>query len=340
MIYWSNVSLFSEAILFCSSFALTYVLTPLMKIVSLKIGAVDNPAQGKVHSQPKPRLGGAAIFWGVFLPVFIFWIKDIDQKLIAVLFGGIITVSIGLFDDIYNLSPGVKLLGQSVAVSIPIFVGFRIALLQSDLLNALLTFLYFLAAMNALNLIDGLDGLADGVAIIASSAFFLVLVKGSVPFGTTLSLSFIGALLGFLNYNFFPAKMFMGDSGSNFLGYNLSVLATLSINGANTPSRLLGSILIMWIPIYDTVLTILRRLFHHLPLGQGDLGHFYNRIMEGKKLDQKKTVLILWGIAFPLAGVGVLVAELSTFGAIIAFTFVAILSALAALKYNFLRGNK
>ncbi len=336
------MSLVLYPILFLAAFLIALFTLPFLRDVAPSLGLVDRPGRIKVHREPIPRVGGLSLYLSFLVPFVLFLLLSslLSRLWMGIIVGLMVVGIVGFLDDLFGISPWLKLTGHFIAVAFPLSAGLVIPLFTNHLLSIIFTLFYFLGVINASNLIDGLDGLAGGCGLVASLWFLLIFILRGSFIATACSVTLAGGILAFLRFNFYPAKLFMGDTGSYFLGFSLATLGVLSIGEVNIPSRLLGSILIIWIPIYDTALTILRRFFHHLPLGQGDLGHFYNRIMEEKRLGQKKTVLILWGIAFSLAGVGVLVTKLSTFRAIIVFTFVAILSALAALKYNFLRKSK
>ncbi|SDS97903.1 UDP-GlcNAc:undecaprenyl-phosphate GlcNAc-1-phosphate transferase [Paenibacillaceae bacterium GAS479] len=313
---------FTYIIGFVVALVLALVLTPLVKRFAIKVGAMDKPNARKVHTRIMPRLGGLAIylaFIGSFFLILPFipegLLSDYDRNLIrAMLAGGTIIVLTGALDDRFELSAKVKLLFQLIAACVVVF-GFDVKI---DLLNIPfgqsmqeisgwisipLTIFWIVGVTNAINLIDGLDGLAAGVSGIAITtilimAFFL----GFEPI-ILMSCLLLGGILGFLTFNFHPAKIFMGDSGSLFLGF---MLATLSMIGFKqvTVVSLITPLLIIGVPIADTFFAIIRRWVNKRPIFAPDKGHLHHCLRE-LGFSHRKTVLIIYGVAafFGLAAI-------------------------------------
>ncbi|MEW6614776.1 MAG: MraY family glycosyltransferase [Thermodesulfobacteriota bacterium] len=295
--------------LFFISLLISFLFTPLTIRLANIWQVVDNPGQVKIQKEPTPRLGGLAIFSGVFLSLLFYLILkegEIGLQVLGVMLGAMAIFLVGLLDDIFELKPLLKFSGQLLAALIPILFGLRMEIAVSLWISVPLTLFFVLGACNALNLIDGLDGLASGVTILVSTSFLtLFLIQGN-PFGALLSLMVMGSNMGFLRYNFHKAKTYMGDSGSLFLGYILAILAILCINSSqNRLSSLLAAVLILGLPVYDTALSILRRYLNKKSISVPDLGHFYNRLMTGYHLSHRKAVGVCWIISsvFGLLGI-------------------------------------
>ncbi|MGN7456797.1 glycosyltransferase family 4 protein [Paenibacillus pasadenensis] len=304
--------------LYITGFAVALVLalglTPLVKRFAFKVGAIDKPNARKVHTRIMPRLGGLAIFLAFIGSFFIVlpFIPDgllsaYDRNLIrAMLAGGTIIVLTGALDDRFELSAKVKLLLQLVAASVVVFgFGVKIDLLNipfgqsmqeiSGWISIPLTIFWIVGVTNAINLIDGLDGLAAGVSGIAiTTILVMAFVLGFEPI-ILMSCLLLGGILGFLVFNFHPAKIFMGDSGSLFLGF---MLATLSMIGFKqvTVVSLITPLLIIGVPIADTFFAIIRRWVNKRPIFAPDKGHLHHCLRE-LGFSHRKTVLIIYGVA-------------------------------------------
>ena len=274
-------------------------MTPPVKRFAERIGAMDIPKdERRVHDHPIPRMGGLAIIVGFFLAVLLF--VPVSEKIYGIVIGAFIIAGMGFVDDIVNLRPSVKLVLQMFAAFVCVRFGLVIDAITwpvsqtyMDLgwMGPPLTMLWIVLCTNAFNLIDGLDGLAAGVTAICS--FFLL--AGSILFFTAepaaaiILTALIGACLGFIPFNFNPAKIFMGDVGSQFLGF---ILATASILGLFK----LQAVVAFALPLADTGFAVIRRLAHGQSPFHADKGHFHHRLM-ALGLSQKQTVLVLYGIA-------------------------------------------
>ena len=283
------------------TFIASVLLVPIAKRLALYIGALDVPNERKVHKVPIPRLGGLAIF-GAFLLGYILY-GEITTQMISILIGSFIIFLVGVFDDIKPIAAKYKFLVQLVAASIVVIYGQvyfnEITFIWIDLKLSLVTsyifsILFIVAISNAINLIDGLDGLSSGV----SSIYFLTIIVICVLLGKLtgldmiLSLIMLGATLGFLVYNFPPAKIFMGDSGSLFLGFMISIISLMSFKVA-TFTSLIIPIVTLSIPIFDTVLAIFRRLLKGESIGTPDKEHFHHQLLK-LKFSTKTSVLIIY----------------------------------------------
>ena len=327
------------------TFLFTVLFVPLVKKIAEFIGAMDIPNERKVHKVPIPRLGGLGIYAGFLLGYMIFGIHSI--KMNAVLIGSIIIIITGIFDDIKPVPARWKLLAQTVGASIvPLYGGILLQDISAfglyidfGILAYPITIIFIVAIINCINLIDGLDGLAAGI----SSIYFMtvgiiaILLNNSNGLDILLTFIMLGSTLGFLVHNFNPAKIFMGDSGSMFLGYIIAVIALLGFKNITLTSFIVP-LLLLAIPIMDTLFAILRRLINHKPLGEPDKNHLHHQLLK-LRLSQRKTVLIiylvdiLFAIASILYAIGNKMLGTNMYGIII-YIILFILTLLLVVKTN------
>ena len=307
---------------------ITFISTPLVKKLAYKVNAIDIPKDDRrVHNTPIPRLGGLAIFIGFIISFTIYcFINYIipDKSVIGVILGGAVIICIGAIDDIKPLPAKYKLLGQIVAACILIISGIRIEYMTNffrvgtipflsgeqihfGIIAIPITIFWVVGITNAVNLIDGLDGLACGISAIAAMILaYVAFIKPELPdsqLTLIFALAIAGSCLGFLPYNFNPAKIFMGDTGSLFLGFMLSAI---SINGfikGPTIVAVMVPLFALGLPIFDTAFAILRRKLQGKPVMEADKGHLHHRLLS-LGLGQKRTVLVLYMISL-LLGISV-----------------------------------
>ncbi len=315
---------------------MSLMLTPAAIWLAPRIGAVDIPKDGRrMHSKPMPRFGGMAIFVGSMAAIVLFLRSD--PRITGVLLGGFCIYGLGVWDDLKGMPAKAKLAGQIVCASIVFAYGIRIQFITNHFGNGhsymvgitgyLFTILWIVGITNTVNLIDGLDGLAGGVSVIASLAIaYTAYIHGMTEVAAAM-MAIAGSALGFLPYNFHPARIFMGDSGSLYLGF---MLATLSIMGPVKGATVVATIvpvLVLGIPIFDTAFAILRRLVNHRPIMEADKGHLHHRMM-AVGLGQRRTVLMIYGISGVMGIAAILYSRdlfLETAGlVIIAATFIYI----------------
>jgi len=293
---------------FLTSGLLTLFLTPLAVYIAPKIGAVDIPKDGRrMHDKPMPRFGGFAIFIGVTSAIAFFLIGD-NPKMVGVIACGAMIYVLGLIDDLRGMPAKVKFMGQIAVACAAFGFGIRINFITlffaaesgytffPGLSAFIFTVAWIVGITNTINLIDGLDGLAAGVAAIASASIAYAAFIASAPSATLSMLALTGGALGFLPFNFHPAKIFMGDSGALFLGF---MLAALSIEGATksaTVVAIIVPVLVLGVPIFDTAFAILRRMINKRPIMEADKGHLHHRIMAAG-FGQRRAVLMLYGIS-------------------------------------------
>ncbi len=290
---------------FASAFAITLVTTPFAKWVSIKVGAIDYPKDRGVHKKPMPRMGGVAIVLGFLVTVLMinFFDRSMNQKqLIGFLVGAIIIAVLGVWDDMKNLPAKLKFCVQIVAALIVIFSGTKIEIVLwpvTTTLQALsipITLIWIVGVTNAVNLIDGLDGLAAGVTGIAALSLMVLCIFTGTTTAVVLTAALAGACLGFLPRNFNPAEIFMGDTGSTFLGFVLAVTSILGVFKGYALLALSVSVLCIGLPIFDTIFAMLRRMAKHQPIMQADRGHLHHRLID-RGCSQKQAVLIMYGIS-------------------------------------------
>lgn len=281
-----------------------FVLTiiPFIKKIANHVGALDIPNARKVHKNPIPRLGGLGIYMG-FLLGYIFF-GSMSLRMNSILIGSFIIIVTGIFDDIKPIPAKIKFLFQVVAAAVVAFYG---EILLKDLsafgfyidfgiLSYPITILFIVGIINCINLIDGLDGLAAGLSSIYFITIGIVIVGWKHTFGLDAIITFImlGSTLGFLCHNFNPAKIFMGDSGSMFLGYIIAVIALLEFKNV-TLTTLLVPICLLAIPILDTLFAILRRIINKKPISEPDKQHLHHQLLN-LNLSHRNTVLVIYGV--------------------------------------------
>lgn len=304
---------------FVCAFVLAFASTPLVKKLAKKIGAIDVPKdERRMHTDAVPLIGGLAIFLGFLVSTVVFTpVDDIttDKKIAAILCGALIMVILGVFDDKYALSAKFKLAVQIVAAAIPVIAGVKIERIMLPFMESggiefgwlayPITILWIVALTNAVNLIDGLDGLAAGVSAIASISMFLIaLMQGNYPIAV-MSAALVGSCFGFLPYNFSPASIFMGDTGSTFLGFVMASLSVLGLFKIHAIISFAVPFIAFGIPIFDTSFAIFRRIKEHRPIMSPDRGHLHHRLVD-MGFTHKQAVLIIYAICVILGAVAVL----------------------------------
>lgn len=267
----------------------------------------------KIHSNPKPILGGLAISFGIILSWLWggFFLEVSQQKIVGLLLALLLVFFLGLFDDVKGLMANTRILGQLSAALIIIFVSkIMVNIIPYWYLSIPITIFYLIVVVNSINLLDGIDGLATGTTLVASGAFLIAFVLEGNALGVMISFSLIGVTAGFLIYNFNPAKIFLGDNGSTVLGLLLGVLTVLFLSKPYSLIHFAIPILILAVPILDTGLAIGRRILKHRPVFHGDRDHFYDQLMR-KGFSQKQTSLItyLFGLLAALVAVSFMLVQ-------------------------------
>ncbi len=287
----------SYAVAFFFALLLAYALTPLFQRIAVKFRILDHPVPNiKIHPKPVPYLGGLAIW--LALIVTLLGVRLLThfptgtlRNLRGIFYGGTIIMVLGLIDDIWKLDYRVKFFGQFIASIILIIYNIRIEFIPNLPLSIFLTIFWVVGVTNAINIIDIMDGLAAGVAVIAGLAFSFIALPTEKIYVNFAALALAGSCLGFLRYNWRPARIFMGDSGSLFIGF---ILAAISLGESYTTINNIGlfaPFLVLGIPIYDTLLVIFFRMLKGKSIFAGSLDHFAFRL-EAMGYDRKKVVLI------------------------------------------------
>ena len=295
------------------SFMVSLLLVPICKKVSIHINAMDIPNERKVHKHPMPRLGGLAIYLSFLICYMFFGV--ITTEMLSIVIASFVIILFGIIDDINPMKARYKLIGQLIAAGIIVFYG-NIILKEVYLfdyyisfgsLSPYLTIFFIIACINAINLIDGLDGLASGISTIYFSTIAVIALMTNRIGGLDITISILmaGATLGFLVFNFPPAKIFMGDTGSQFLGFIIAIISLLGFKNV-TFNSLVVPIIILAIPIFDTLFAILRRFLKGESIGTPDKEHFHHQLLK-MKFSTKITVLIIYIIDIAFATTSILI---------------------------------
>jgi len=292
-------------------------LTPIVKNLAISIGAVDKPNHRKVHQRIMPRLGGLAIFISMVIGFLIARPVDDEISTWAILIGATIIVITGILDDRFEISPKLKLLGQILAASVVIYGGVQVPIINLPFevtinlgyFSIPFTLLWIVGITNAINLIDGLDGLAAGVSsIVLITIASMALFMGNM-FAVVISVILLASTLGFLIYNFHPAKIFMGDTGALLLGFMISVISILGFKSIAVYSLLLP-VIILGVPISDTFYAIIRRIVNKKPLSAPDKSHLHHCLLR-LGFSHRQTVLIIYAMS-AFFGIAAIVLSRST----------------------------
>ncbi|WP_142413242.1 glycosyltransferase family 4 protein [Hathewaya massiliensis] len=332
------------------SMVFSLILTPIVRNLAIKVNAVDIPKDNRrVHKKPIPLLGGIAIFLSFVIGI-IFQKESLNFQEIGIIIGATIITIGGVLDDIREIRPLYKLLFQLAGTIALIAFGLRInyvtnpftsseLFLNIGVLSIPLTILWIIGVTNAFNLIDGLDGLSAGIGFISSITLFIIAILNNRYETAIMTAILAGALLGFIPYNFNPASIFMGDTGSQLIGF---LLAAISIKGAIKSAAafsLAVPILAFGLPIYDTLFAMVRRKINGKPIMQADKGHFHHRLLN-MGLSQRQAVLIMYLISCVLGGVSIIAMQISSQRSYFLTTSVIILIVLIAWKCGFFKNQQ
>ena len=320
----------------------SFAATPLVKSLAFKVGAVDVPKDNRrMHKVPIPRLGGLAIFLAFMFSVLLF--ADIDREIQGILLGAVMIVVLGVLDDILTLQALPKFAVQILAAVVVVLHGVRIEFLTNPIphgaatylvlpgwLSVALTVVWIVAITNAVNFIDGLDGLAVGVSGISAATMLVVALIVAENNIAIIMAALLGACLGFIPYNFNPAKIFMGDTGSTFLGF---ILATVSIQGLFKLYAIISfavPFLILGIPIFDICFAIIRRVAKGQNPMQADRGHVHHRLID-MGFSQKQSVAITYMLT---AILGLAAVVLTTSGEVKALILIGSVFVVGAIGFQ------
>lgn len=315
---WGNI-----AIAFLLAFIVAFMATPYTIKIAKKIGAVSKEkGNRRAHNREMPKFGGPAVILGFLVSVIyliiimniegslsLFGEEQFGHKLIGMLLGIIVIAITGIVDDTKEIKPLTKLAGQLLAAIIAVSFGIRIVEISfgsfaipelGRALSIIITICWIVGVTNAINLIDGLDGLSSGISVISSISLLIIfLLNGSPIIAILLITALAGALVGFLPFNFSPAKTFIGDTGSNFLGYCLAIISILGVAKTYTAIVIVLPIIVLAVPIFDTIFAIFRRIKKGKSIKaivSADNGHLHHKLVK-RGFSQKQAVLILYGIS-------------------------------------------
>ena len=355
---WGNI-----AIAFLLAFIVSFMATPYTIKIANKIGAVDIPKdKRRMHTKKMPKFGGPAVIVGFIVSMFyliiimsiegsldLFTEQEYGKKLLGILLGIIAIAITGVLDDIKTLKPWQQLLGQLIAAIIVVLFGTQIEHLSipflyriglNEVFSTIITIVRIVGITNAINLIDGLDGLSSGISLISCISLLIIFLMNDSPIIATVIVTAMGgALVGFLPYNFSPAKTFIGDTGSNFLGFMLAVVSILGVAKTYTMAVIVLPVIVLGLPIFDVIFAIIRRMVKGKSITavfQPDKGHLHHKLVE-KGFTQKQAVLILYGLS---ASLGMFAIILFDSGIWKALSFLLMIVAAVALGYrNFIKEN-
>ena len=317
--------------MFFSAGVLSLVMTPIVKRWAISLGAVDEPNHRKVHKGLMPRMGGLAIYISIIFTIgwavglnFI----ELSDTVVGLIAGGTVIVALGMLDDIKGITPREKILGQVVAalavigsdvIIQQIHVPFVEMPVELGLWSYPITFLWLIGVTNAMNLIDGLDGLAAGVAGIATLALTAVaLMVGNMQV-LLIAVVLLGAILGFLWFNGYPAQIFMGDTGSMLLGFILAVVSVMELKQVAVMSFLIP-LLILGVPLADTMYAIWRRKRSRVSVMMADKKHLHHCLLDAG-YSHRQTVFIIYGVSSVFAIIAVLMTIVNLWVTLLLFVF-------------------
>ena len=344
------------AIAFLLAFITAFVVTPYTIRLAKKVGAVDIPNDRRINKKPMPRLGGIAVIAGFLVSAIYLIITmkienkidfgegGIDKKIIGFLLGAVIIGITCFIDDVKGIKPLVKLAGQTLAAIVVANSGllidnFTIPFKENNVMlngvfSYILTIGWIVGITNAINLIDGLDGLSSGITLISCISLLIIFSLNESPLiAIILITALAGAIVGFLPYNFNPAKTFIGDVGSNFMGYAIAVISILGVAKTYTAIVIIAPIIVLALPIFDTIWAIIRRIIKTKSIKgvfKADKGHLHHKLM-ARGYTQKQAVFILYGITATLGMVAIILLDSGIWKAI---SFVLLVVAIVAIGYK------
>ncbi len=332
--------IYAIAAVICA-FLFSYLTTPAVRALAFRIGAVSVPKDKRhIHKEPMPALGGLAVYFSFSLTTLIFC--EPRGELYAMWLGGTVLVILGVLDDVFDLGPWIKLLVQVISAVCATLAGVLIRgtflfsqYVEFGWLSYPLTVLWIVVLVNAFNLIDGLDGLASGICAISCVSLALVaLLYGST--GTALFAAVLfGACMGFLPFNFYPAKIFIGNTGAYFLGYILAVISVSGVFKISAVISFLLPVIIFALPLFDTVFAFFRRIAHGKAPFAADKKHVHHRLLE-LGLTQRRAVLAMYAVSGLFGLIAVLFTDRIIIGERIAKSVVLVLAAAVVCTVDFL----
>lgn len=333
------------AVIFILAALISLIFTPVARKIAYRFGAIDVPDdERRIHNKPIPRMGGLAIYISFVICSLIF--SKFNTHVVGIITGGTILVIAGVIDDVKPLRPVQKLIFQIAASAVLVAFGITIGSITVPFIaddgsvyigyfGVPLTILWVVGITNAVNLIDGLDGLAAGLAMIFSITIFVVSVISNREVAMLLTAILAGSCLGFLPYNFNPASIFMGDTGSQFLGFTLAAISTQGAVKSAAAVTLAVPILVLWLPIFDTLFAMVRRKVNKRPIMEADRGHLHHRLLD-LGLSHRKVVIIMYLISIFLGATAVLAMVLSTQKSYVILLLVCFITLSVGVEFGFI----
>jgi UDP-GlcNAc:undecaprenyl-phosphate GlcNAc-1-phosphate transferase len=330
-----------SAILFAAALAFALVLTPVVRAGARKLGALDHPdGNRKLHSTPIPKLGGVAVFGGVYIVIAaLLPLHDSAAAGAAIRLAwqcfpaALLVLGLGMADDLWPLKPWMKVLVQVIAaLMICSYPELRIAKMSNPfgltvggigILSIPLTIVWIVLITNAFNIVDGVDGLASGVAFVATACLFLAAIQRPDDYTALLVAPLAGALVGFLRYNFAPASIFLGDSGSLLLGFLIAVLSVAGENKSSTAIAIAAPMLFLALPLGETGVSILRRFLRGQPIWHADTGHFHHQLIR-RGFSARRAALILYAGSGLFGAASLLLYSSRVVGGVVTITMVIV----------------
>ena len=346
------------------SLVVAYLLTPAIEWMATHFRVLDHPGSRRIHLSPVPRLGGIAVYAAFLVAVIVVLpvgrpiqvalqaqrvvlsiphVPALDRPVLGMLLGATLIALFGVLDDVRGTSPLLKLLGQTISAAVVLPFGIGMDVLTNPLggmffvgpLGAVLTIVWIVALCNIMNLIDGVDGLASGIATIAGGTVFIAsFQRGDLGTGI-LAAALIGATLGFLPYNFNPARIFLGDTGSMLLGYILATLSVLGTYKSYTALSLLVPLVALGVPVADTALAIVRRWRTRRPIFEADAEHLHHHLLR-RGLTQRQTAAVLYLVTATLGAGALVLSGVHRFPLILLFGMLLAALALGARRMGLL----
>ncbi len=319
-------------LIFVAALGLSLGFTPLARRLALRIGVVDHPGQRKLHAQTMPLLGGLAIWAASGLALLLLSNRFYVSQVISIFVGATLVSFLGMWDDRWHLSPWLKLVGQALAALLLVESGVRVEFLRNDILNVLATVLWVVGVTNSLNLLDNMDGLSGGIAAVAAGFFFLLAVSNGQILVASMAAALLGACAGFLVYNFNPARIFMGDTGSLFIGYVLAVVGIkLRFDNVDTVTWMVP-VMVLGLPIFDTMLVIISRLRNgQNPLTTPGKDHVSHRLTR-LGLSQREAVMALYLVSGTLGMVSIFLMSANVFEAYLVGGLLVVVALVALVR--------
>lgn len=354
-----SIDIYTEAgIVFAAVLVVTVALVPFARHLAIKLDAIDYPSARRVNMRPVARLGGVAMFGGmcIGLALVVFGVlclgwpnpfiphPDLEVNYIGVAFGIFLIFIVGLVDDVKDLSPKIKLLGQIIAACVVAGSGLLLSNIQNPFGEGYIEFgiwaypitvFYLVAFANIINLIDGLDGLAGGITAISAATIMIFAYSNGVIDAVFFCIVLIAACIGFLTRNVYPATIFMGDSGSLVLGLSLGIVSLFAVARSALVLSLAVPILAAGVPIIDTAFAIIRRKRQHKRIDEADKGHIHHQLMRAG-FSQTKTVFIMWGWTAILSVCALLIFFLDPIYRIPVIIFIIVLSGILISRLHLL----